>query len=349
MNVTSNATAAGSFPLAFGLKTSFGFMHYAKAPAINLRPKESLLPEMSDGVLALVAPVVAYWALSGIFHVIDTFHLAEKYRIHPSEEVAKRNKASRMHVFLEVILQHIIQTIVGLIFMHFEPIYMTGFEENAMWKLRADLPRIIPDAAIYYGYMYGMSALKIFAGFLFVDTWQYFLHRLMHMNKTLYKWFHSVHHELYVPYAYGALFNNPVEGFLLDTLGTGIAMTLTHLTHREQIILFTFATMKTVDDHCGYALPLDPFQWLFPNNAVYHDIHHQQFGIKTNFAQPFFTFWDNLFQTNVKGFEEYQKKQRRVTIDKYKEFLQKRELEKKEKLKNFKAMNAAENEVKKEK
>jgi sphinganine C4-monooxygenase len=28
-----------------------------------------------------------------------------------------------------------------------------------------------------------------------------------------------------------------------------------------------------------------------------HDIHHQPHGIKTNFAQPFFTFWDKLLNT----------------------------------------------------
>jgi sphinganine C4-monooxygenase len=28
-----------------------------------------------------------------------------------------------------------------------------------------------------------------------------------------------------------------------------------------------------------------------------HDIHHQAHGIKTNFAQPFFTFWDVLLNT----------------------------------------------------
>ena len=56
-----------------------------------------------------------------------------------------------------------------------------------------------------------------------LDTWQYFLHRAMHVNKFLYKHLHSVHHRLYVPYAYGALYNHPLEGFLLDTLGALLA------------------------------------------------------------------------------------------------------------------------------
>lgn len=60
---------------------------------------------------------------------------------------------------------------------------------------------------------------------------------------------------------------------------------------------FTASTFKTVDDHCGYALPWDPLQHLTSNNAGYHDVHHQSWGIKTNFSQPFFTFWDRALGT----------------------------------------------------
>ena len=59
--------------------------------------------------------------------------------------------------------------------------------------------------------------------------------------------------------------------------------------------------MKTVDDHCGYALPWDPLQHITSNNAAYHDIHHQSWGIKTNFSQPFFTIWDRLLGTKWEG------------------------------------------------
>jgi sphinganine C4-monooxygenase len=113
--------------------------------------------------------------------------------------------------------------------------------------------------------------------------------------------FHSRHHRLYVPYAYGALYNHPVEGFTLDTLGTGIAHLLTRGTVRQSIFFFTFSSIKTVDDHCGYALPWDPLQHITSNNATYHDIHHQSWGIKSNFSQPFFTFWDSFFNTKWRG------------------------------------------------
>lgn len=101
------------------------------------------------------------------------------------------------------------------------------------------------------------------------------MHRAMHMNTYLYKTIHSVHHRLYVPYAFGALYNHPLEGLILDTLGAFIAELLTHLTIREAMVLFTVSTFKTVDDHCGYRLPFDPLQLMTSNNADYHDIHHQ--------------------------------------------------------------------------
>ncbi|ONH65428.1 Sphingolipid C4-hydroxylase SUR2 [Cyberlindnera fabianii] len=138
----------------------------------------------------------------------------------------------------------------------------------------------------------------------------------MHMNKTLYKHFHSRHHRLYVPYAFGALYNDPVEGFLLDTAGTGLAGLLTGLTPREQLVLYTFSTLKTVDDHCGYALPYDPFQLWY----------------KTNFSQPFFTFWDIFQNTRYTDLDKYREEQKQVTIEKYKQFLHDREQQKKQKM-----------------
>lgn len=150
-------------------------------------------------------------------------------------------------------------------------------------------------------YHFLVPALQFLLAICVVDTWQYFLHRAMHMNKWLYTTFHSRHHRLYVPYAYGALYNHPFEGFLLDTLGTGIAYLVSGMTVRQSMWFFTMSTIKTVDDHCGYAFPWDPLQHLTSNNAGYHDVHHQSWGIKTNFSQPFFTFWDGLLGTKWVG------------------------------------------------
>lgn len=83
----------------------------------------------------------------------------------------------------------------------------------------------------------------------------------------------------------------------MDTLGASIAYKLAGMNTRQGMVFFTGSTFKTVDDHCGYALPWDPLQHITSNNAGYHDVHHQSWGIKTNFSQPFFTFWDRLLGT----------------------------------------------------
>lgn len=112
---------------------------------------------------------------------------------------------------------------------------------------------------------------------------------------------HARHHRLYVPYAYGALYNHPVEGFVLDTLGASLAYKASLMTPRYGMFFFVGSMMKTVDDHCGYSLPWDPLQRISSNNAAYHDIHHQSWGIKSNFSQPFLTFWDRSLGTMWKG------------------------------------------------
>lgn len=167
----------------------------------------------------------------------------------------------------------------------------SGAPVFASWEIKA-------AKAIYH---IAIPAVQFLVATFILDTWQYFLHRLMHVNRWLYVTFHSRHHRLYVPYAYGALYNHPLEGFLLDTLGASIAFKATFMTMRQGMWFFSFSTIKTVDDHCGYSFPWDPLQLITSNNAAYHDIHHQTWGIKTNFAQPFFTFWDSLLDTKYKG------------------------------------------------
>lgn len=130
-----------------------------------------------------------------------------------------------------------------------------------------------------------------------LDSWQYFMHRYMHHNKFLYKHIHSQHHRLVVPYAFGALYNHPFEGLILDTIGGALSFLLSGMSPRASIFFFSFATIKTVDDHCGLWLPGNLFHIFFKNNSAYHDIHHQLYGNKYNFSQPFFVMWDRILGT----------------------------------------------------
>ncbi|KAH7927874.1 hypothetical protein BV22DRAFT_1006187 [Leucogyrophana mollusca] len=290
--------------------------------------RQNILPGLSDTILALAAPVVAYWSMSLFFHFLDCsgWKWLDKYRIHESVEVKSRNLASHSDVIWAVVIQHIIQTILGYLWLTEPPEISHVRCQREMEAVGGSLVmmarRLMGDdsatrfleargaAMTHWLYWWGIPAFQIGFSLFFLDTWQYFLHRLMHTNKFLYKQFHSVHHRLYVPYAFGALYNHPLEGFVLDSLGAVIAEYLAGLTVRQTIFLFAFSTCKTVDDHCGYSLPFDPLQMFSGNNADYHDIHHQTIGIKSNFSQPFFVHWDTLLGTRMtrKDIEERRRK-----------------------------------------
>jgi len=139
--------------------------------------------------------------------------------------------------------------------------------------------------------------IQIIIAMFVMDTWQYFVHRYMHQNKFLYRHIHSQHHRLVVPYAIGALYNHPIEGLLLDTVGGAISFLVSGMTARTAVIFFCFAVVKTVDDHCGLWLPGNIFHLFFQNNTAYHDIHHQLQGLKYNYSQPFFPIWDKILGT----------------------------------------------------
>ncbi|KAJ8445461.1 hypothetical protein Cgig2_031274 [Carnegiea gigantea] len=140
-------------------------------------------------------------------------------------------------------------------------------------------------------------ALQFVIAMVVLDTWQYFMHRYMHHNKFLYRHIHSQHHRLVVPYAFGALYNHPLEGIILDTVGGALSFLVTGMSARTSIFFFSFATIKTVDDHCGLMLPGNLFHIFFRNNSAYHDVHHQLYGSKYNFSQPFFVTWDRILGT----------------------------------------------------
>ena len=93
---------------------------------------------------------------------------------------------------------------------------------------------------------------------------------------------HSLHHKIYCPYAYAAFLNTLSESFIIDTIGTTLALTLSGLTTRQALCFSTISVMKGVDDHSGYQLPWNPLQWLSAQTTSFHDIHHQSWGIKVS-------------------------------------------------------------------
>ncbi|RWR84027.1 Fatty acid hydroxylase [Cinnamomum micranthum f. kanehirae] len=230
---------------------------------------------MSDELLGTFAPILVYWVYSGIYVLLSPF---ENYRLHPKKDEHVKNLVSKRTVVRGVLLQQALQAAVAVILFS---VTSNGGEATNLQ------PSLL------------VKARQFLVAMFVLDTWQYFMHRYMHHNKFLYRHIHSQHHRLVVPYAFGALYNHPLEGLLLDTIGGALSFLLSGMSPRASIFFFSFATIKTVDDHCGLWLPGNLFHMLFNNNSAYHDIHHQLYGGKYNFSQPFFVTWDKILGTHM--------------------------------------------------
>jgi len=273
---------------------------------------------ISDKYLSLAMPTLVYWGTCLWYHALDVWRPAwsEKYRLHPPAEVTKRNRVSMRRVIVMVLVQHLIQTLLGVVLMEDTPrSALTGTRTDVdpvrdvvrilSWVREVHAYVKVPDVLLVRAsialYWWGVPWLQFWFACFLLDAWQYTLHRTMHEVRFLYRLLHSHHHRLYVPYAFGALYNHPLEGMLLDTLGAEMARLCSGMTLRQTVVFFTLSTFKTVGDHCGYAFPwyLNPMQILFPNNAEYHDVHHQSQGLRYNYSQPFFVHFDTLLGTRV--------------------------------------------------
>jgi len=213
-------------------------------PSYTLSPVEPLVPFIPDFYLSLLLPVAAYWIVSLSFHYVDIMDVWPQYRLHTPAEILKRNHVSRYEVARDVIMQQVIQTVVGAILGLTEPEQFAGKGDYdvAVWATRIRIAqRALPQllgaiglnaaaisknvsgsypllaGAIAGGrYPWLTSAMNLgdgepvpaFAGWeilaakaiywyiipmaqfslaiVVVDTWQYFLHRAMHVNKWLY-------------------------------------------------------------------------------------------------------------------------------------------------------------------
>lgn len=267
----------------------------------------------SDKYMSLAIPVAVYWATSLFFFALDVLRPAwsEKFRIHEPAEIARRNRVSVARVVGMVLSQHAVQTLLGILVLVDTPHTATRrLDTDPVWDVlhiadwlhaavRLDADRASRVALALYWWMIPWAQLWL--GCFVMDAWQYMLHRLMHEVRFLYRTLHSHHHRLYVPYAFGALYNHPLEGLLLDTLSAALAQEAARMNLRISMVFFAVSTFKTVCDHCGYAFPwyYNPLHLFFPNSAAYHDVHHQSKGLRFNYSQPFFVHFDTLFNTRV--------------------------------------------------
>jgi sphinganine C4-monooxygenase len=216
-------------------------------PSYTLYPVKPLISFIPDFYLSLILQIAAYWIVSLFFHYIDVMDVWPQYRLHTPAEILKRNHVSRYEVARDVIVQQIIQTIVGAVLALTEPPEMFGREDYDIgrWATRLRIaqralpqllglvglnaaaisknvsrshpmlagilaggkyPSLITGLDVVSGspipafaaweiftakalYWYIIPVMQFLLAIVIVDTWQYFLHRAMHMNKWLYSKF----------------------------------------------------------------------------------------------------------------------------------------------------------------
>ncbi|XVE91478.1 hypothetical protein REPUB_Repub01dG0013500 [Reevesia pubescens] len=234
---------------------------------------------ISDELLGIFVPILVYWVYSGIYMALESTTSLDNYKLHSKEDEDDKNLVSKTAVLKGVLLTQTLQAVAAfLLFM----VTRGNYGETISPKEPSSLTIIASQFVI---------------AMLILDTWTYFTHRFLHQNKFLYRHLHSRHHQLVVSYAFGAQYTHPLEGLLVDTVGGALAFIVSGMSPRTSIFFFSFVSLKIVDDHCGLRLPGNLLQVLFRNNSVYHDVHHQLYGGKYNFSQPFFVMWDKILGT----------------------------------------------------
>lgn len=238
-----------------------------------------------DEVLATVVPIAVYWVYSGVYMWLGQCQSMDRYRLHPRKEENGKNLVSKRDAVKGVVLQQLLQAATAA------AMFTLVGESTATAAGRAP-QRTWTGTCLTVACQIGVAMAVL-------DGWQYVWHRCMHLNRFLYRHVHSWHHRLVVPYAFGALYNHPIEGLLLDTMGGALGFLASGMSPRVSIFFFTLCTVKAVDDHCGMWLPGNMFHRCFWNNTAYHDVHHQLRTSGYNFSQPFFVTWDRVFGTHM--------------------------------------------------
>ena len=102
----------------------------------------------------------------------------------------------------------------------------------------------------------------------FSEIWFYTSHRIMHKSNLLWKYVHSVHHEIKAPSIFFSLYTHPIEYIVgnFPTLAIGPIILGSHCT--VWLIWVFISTLDFCNGHSGWHLP-------FGLSPEFHDYHHR--------------------------------------------------------------------------
>jgi sphinganine C4-monooxygenase len=155
------------------MNTTYAFRY---DPPFYFSQRASLTEALPDHLLTLAVPIIAYWSFSLFFHFLDIsgWKWLDKYRIHESEEIKKRNLVGRSHVAMAVAFQQVLQTLMGLVWLENENIG-TGSVASAARLARAvkglqKWEKFLEPAVDFVVGRVGVGAGEKGAGLYFMDT-----------------------------------------------------------------------------------------------------------------------------------------------------------------------------------
>ena len=224
----------------------------------------------------VAAHEIPFWCYCLFEFVLTRFSLLQSRKIKggvvPSKELVSKSYA-------QIILAHAIQL----------PVVYFAFD---LFKLRG----LNMDTSLWPSWF---EVAWQFAFFMVVcDTLLYWFHRMLHLP-MFYARFHKQHHEFKAPIPvsseYFSFFEEVGTGFI-PTLGGAIF--LGHRVHIITLVLWiAFRISESSEAHLGYDLGYwSVFSLGRPANR--HFLHH---SVNTGNFGAFFTFWDKVCGTEIKG------------------------------------------------
>jgi len=147
-------------------------------------PDAQLSRLISDFWLSLSAPVIAYWLFCAFFEILDgsNWKWLKKYKIRESSEVTSRNSVTKGQVMVTVVIQHIVQIMLGYFWMDTDagagvpismhiprmeavaPAVLRSLEVTVGRQLAAHLWFHKAQDLVYYTYWWAIPLFQLLAG-----------------------------------------------------------------------------------------------------------------------------------------------------------------------------------------
>lgn len=218
----------------------------------------------------------------------------EQYRIQP-DKVGTRARS----------LKYSLLATANLFFV--TAAFLAPFGYLCVW-LGDALVETSPDA------LPGVPAMLLTIAFYQVseDLTFYFSHRLLH-TPYWYRKIHKTHHEFTAPFAYVAIYADPLEVLLGNDLpafsGATFQILLGYRPHLfVALVYLAYRIATTLHVHSGYDFPWSPERFLpLYAGPVHHDEHHRRFN--GNFSSTL-TYLDVLFRTRFEDVDRAAKEMR---------------------------------------